>query len=95
MALAREDVLKVADLARLNLTDDEIDQFARQLGDVLGYMRKLDELDTRGVEPLAHPLPVTNVFREDRACGSLSTEDVLANAPARRGPFFGVPPVLT
>lgn len=94
MALARDDVLKVAELARLRLTDQQVDLFARQLSDVLGYMQKLDELDTADVEPMTHPLPVTNVGRDDVPHDSLSTDDVLANAPDRRGGFFGVPPVL-
>ena len=94
MALSRDDVLKVAELARLNLTDEQIDLFARQLGDVLTYMDKLNELDTTDVEPLAHPLPVTNVLRDDTPRASLPIGDVLRNAPQRRGDFFGVPPVL-
>lgn len=94
MALSRDDVLKVAELARLKLTDEQVDLFARQLGDVLTYMDTLNELDTTDVAPLAHPLPVTNVFREDTPHESLPKHDVLGNAPVRRGDFFGVPPVL-
>jgi len=94
MALSRDDVLKVAELARLNLTDDQVDLFTRQLGDVLDYIQTLNELDTTDVEPLAHPLPVTNVFRTDEPHESVAKDDVLANAPDRHGDLFGVPPVL-
>ena len=89
-----EQVKKVAKLARLDLTEDEIDQFTGQLGAILDYVAKMDELDTEHVEPLAHCLPVTNVFREDRPRQSLGTEAILANAPERDGPFFRVPKIL-
>ena len=94
MALSRDDVLKVAELARLNLTEDQVGLFARQLGDVLDYIQTLNGLDTTDVEPLAHPLPVTNVFRTDEPHASFATDEVLANAPDRHGDLFGVPPVL-
>jgi aspartyl-tRNA(Asn)/glutamyl-tRNA(Gln) amidotransferase subunit C len=94
MALTREDVLHVAQLARLSLRPEEIDLFTRQLNDILGYVAKLQELDTAGVPPLAHVLPVTNAFREDRVRGGLPRELTLENAPAREEGSFVVPRVI-
>jgi aspartyl-tRNA(Asn)/glutamyl-tRNA(Gln) amidotransferase subunit C len=87
-------VRKVAKLARLDLTEAEIEEFTGQLGAVLAYVEKMNELDTDQVEPLAHCLPITNVFRADQVCESLGTEKTLANAPQRDGPFFKVPKIL-
>lgn len=87
-------VKKVAKLSRLQLSDAEVEEFTGQLSAVLGYMEKLNELDTTNVEPLAHCLPITNVFREDEVKESLGTEKSLANAPQRDGNFFKVPKIL-
>ena len=87
-------VRKVAKLARLDLTDAEIQQFAGQLSAILEYVQKMNELDTSGVEPLAHCLPISNCFRPDVVTESLGTEKTLANAPQRDGPFFKVPKIL-
>ena len=89
-----EQVRKVAKLARLELTDAEIQEFTGQLGAILGYVDKLSELETTDVEPLAHCLPISNVFRKDEVRDSLGTEQVLANAPQRDGSFFKVPKIL-
>ena len=90
----QEQVKKVAKLARLELTETEVEEFTGQLSAILDYMEKMNELDTANVEPLAHCLPVSNVFREDRAKESLGTEKTLANAPQRDGEFFKVPKIL-
>ena len=87
-------VIKVAKLARLELTSEEVEEFAGQLSAILDYMAKMGELDTDGVEPLAHCLPISNVFREDHIEESLGTEKTLANAPQRDGEFFKVPKIL-
>jgi len=87
-------VNKVAKLSRLQLSEAEIDEFTGQLSAILDYMEKLNELDTTAVEPLAHCLPITNVFREDYVKQSLGTEKTLANAPQRDGDFFKVPKIL-
>ncbi len=84
----------VARLARLELSEAERATLTAQLGAVLDYVEQLRAVDTTGVEPLAHPLPVHNVFRADEPAPSLSPDEALANAPARRGPFFAVPAVL-
>lgn len=87
-------VRKVAKLSRLDLTDEEVKEFTGQLSSILDYMAKMNELDTENVEPLAHCLPINNVFREDVPCESLGTEKTLANAPQRDGGFFKVPKIL-
>lgn len=94
MSLSREEVEKVALLARLLLTDDELDRMTRQLTDILGYMALLGEVDTEGVEPMAHALDLCDVLREDRAGGSLARDDALAGAPRRDAECYLVPAVL-
>jgi aspartyl-tRNA(Asn)/glutamyl-tRNA(Gln) amidotransferase subunit C len=89
-----EQVRKVAKLARLALTEAEIEEFTGQLGAILGYVEKMNELDTAGVEPLAHCLPISNVLRVDEVRPSLGTELTLSNAPDSDGPFFKVPKIL-
>lgn len=89
-----ETVRKVAKLSRLKLKDEDVHRYATQLTSVLGYVAQLNEVNVAGVEPMAHPLPLSNVLREDAAQPSLPLEQVLANAPAKEGPFFAVPKVL-
>ncbi len=87
-------VRHVAKLSRLTLSDAEVAAFAGQLTHILNYFHQIRSLDTEGIEPMAHPLPVTDVLREDVPAPSLSTEEALAAAPAREGGFFRVPRVL-
>ena len=87
-------VRHVARLARLDLTDDEVACFSTQLSAILGYIEKLNELDTDSVEPLAHCLPIHNVFREDVVIESLDTTLALENAPQHFESFFKVPKIL-
>ena len=87
-------VRKIARLSRLELTEAEVEEFTGQLSAMLDYVAKMNELDTDNVEPLAHCLPVSNVFREDCVEESLGTEKTLANAPQRDGEFFKVPKIL-
>jgi len=87
-------VRTVAKLARLELCDDEVAKFSVELSSILGYIEKLGELDTDGVEPLAHCLPIHNVFREDVVKPSLENDAALANAPARHDEYFKVPKIL-
>ncbi len=94
MALTREEVLHVADLARLSLGPEEIEVFTRQLNDILEYIEKLQELDTEGVPPLAHVVPVFNAFREDEVKESLPRDLALNNAPSREEGSFGVPRII-
>jgi aspartyl-tRNA(Asn)/glutamyl-tRNA(Gln) amidotransferase subunit C len=92
--LTPEQVRWIAHLARLELSDSELATMTRQLGAIVGYVDQLRQVDTEGVEPLAHALPVQNVFRPDGPAPSLPADEALANAPARRGPFYSVPAVL-
>ena len=92
-------VRDIAHLARLELTENELEAMARQLGAIVDYVAQLQQVPTDGVEPLAHALPVSNVFRDDVPAASLSVEEALANAPERwrdgRGEqFYSVPAVL-
>jgi aspartyl-tRNA(Asn)/glutamyl-tRNA(Gln) amidotransferase subunit C len=92
--LTRDDVAKVALLGRLKLSDAELEQMTTQLGRVLEYVDILNEVATDTVEPMAHPIELSNVFRDDVEIESLSREDALANAPKTDGRFFVVPPIL-
>src|ERR1700735_3018436 len=94
MSLTLDDVRKVAKLGRLELSDADIAVMQQQLSAILDYVAQLDELDTSGVEPLAHPLPIENVFRPDEPVPSLSVDAALQNAPSRVGDYFGVPAVF-
>ena len=94
MKLSSQEVEYVAHLARLEITDKEKDKFTAQLNDILLYIDKLNELDTKGVEPMSHAIAVTNAFREDNIVDSIGTEKSLANAPDARGEFFRVPKVI-
>lgn len=90
MKLDLETVRNVAALARLDLTAEETERFARQLGDVLAYAKRLQQIDTQDVPPTPYVLPLSNVIREDEPAPGLSTEEALANAPDRQGGFFRV-----
>ena len=94
MNLSSKEVEYVARLARLEITDRETEKFTAQLNDILGYIDKLNELDTAGVQPMSHAIAVTNAFREDNVLESLGTQKALANAPDARGEFFRVPKVI-
>lgn len=87
-------VRRIARLARLALSDAEVREFQPQLAEFLEYVRILESIDTTGVEPLYHPLPIQDVLRDDVPRDGLSSEAALANAPVRAGDFFRVPAVL-
>jgi aspartyl-tRNA(Asn)/glutamyl-tRNA(Gln) amidotransferase subunit C len=93
--ISREDVAHVARLARLDLTEEELDRFAGQLAAVLDHANDVASLDTAGVEPTAHPLPLRNVLREDVVAPSLPRREVLAQAPAAEENRFRVPRILS
>jgi len=92
--LSAEDVRKVASLARLKLSDDDIARYQQQLGNVLNYVHRLDKVDTTDVQPMAHAVEAVNVFRKDDPQDSLDRAQALANAPQTAGTFFLVPPIL-
>ena len=94
MSLSRQDVAKVGRLARLALTEAELERMTGELSKIVGFVSQLGELDTSDVDPLAHPLDTRNVFREDQPAPSLTTEQALASAPRHDGSCFLVPAVL-
>ncbi len=94
MAATELDLQHVAHLARLNLTKEEEQKFGAQLGQILGYIAKLNELDVSQVEPTAHAVPLVNVTRPDEIRPSLSNEEALRNAPASANGLFIVPKIV-
>jgi aspartyl-tRNA(Asn)/glutamyl-tRNA(Gln) amidotransferase subunit C len=92
MAITREDVLHVAELARLELTEDELERLGAQLSAILEAVGKVSELDLADVPPTSHPLDLVNVWAEDEPRPPLEREEALRNAPEREGGFFRVPP---
>ena len=93
MAISKDEVLHVARLARLALTDEEIDRLTEELGAILDAVGVVAELDLADVPPPSHPLDLVNVWDEDEPRASLALDDVFANAPDREGDHFRVPPV--
>ena len=89
-----EIVRHIGTLSRIDLTDEEIAVFRAQLSDILSYFDKLQELDTEGIEPMAHAVERTNVFAEDVPGESLTPDQALANAPRRDEDFFRTPKVV-
>ena len=94
MAATDLDVKYVAHLARLSLTPSEEQKFSAQLGQVLGYIEKLNQLDVSHVEPTAHAVPLVNVTRPDEIRPSISNEEALKNAPAKANGLFIVPKIV-
>jgi aspartyl-tRNA(Asn)/glutamyl-tRNA(Gln) amidotransferase subunit C len=94
MVVTTEDVRRVATLARLDLSPTEEERLTEELGRILQYMEKLNELDTEGVSPSAHPIPVAGSFRADKAEIFPGLSELLAQAPDRRDGFYRVPRVI-
>jgi aspartyl-tRNA(Asn)/glutamyl-tRNA(Gln) amidotransferase subunit C len=88
------DIAKVARLARLALTPEEMERYGAQLGAILEHAASIGALATDGVAPTAHPLPMLNALRADEVEETLDREEVLAQAPDREGPYFRVPPFM-
>lgn len=93
MTISREDVEYVAALARLELTEKETQEYTEQLNSILGYAAMLERLDTDGVVPTAHAVPLHNVLREDQVSPSIRQEKALKNAPDADEGFFRVPKI--
>lgn len=93
MAISRDEVLHVARLARLALTEDEVTRLTEELGAILEAVSVVAELDLADVPPTSHPLDLVNVWDEDEPRASLPLDDVFANAPDRDGDGFRVPPI--
>lgn len=94
MALSKEQVVHVANLARLELAPNDLDRFTDQLNQIVGHVESLKKLDTDKIEPTAHAIPVANVFREDRTRTEETREKTLGQAPDRNGNFYKVPKVI-
>ncbi|HJZ86740.1 MAG TPA: Asp-tRNA(Asn)/Glu-tRNA(Gln) amidotransferase subunit GatC [Polyangia bacterium] len=94
MPITRKEVEEIALLARLALSEAEIDLYTRQLGDILGYIEKLRSLDTEGVEATTHAVPMDCTLREDELGERLPVEDALRAAPRRAENFFEVPRII-
>jgi aspartyl-tRNA(Asn)/glutamyl-tRNA(Gln) amidotransferase subunit C len=94
VAVTRDEILHVAELARLALTEEEIERLGGQLNQILEAVGKVSELDLSDVEPTSHPLDLSNVWAEDEPRPSLPVEEALANAPERENDFFRVPPAV-
>ena len=92
--ITEADVRHVAHLSRLEFGDGEIQRFTKDLNNILRHVDKLAELDTTDIEPTSHSLKMSNVFRDDEVRPSLTTDEALANAPEREGPFFRVPQII-
>jgi aspartyl-tRNA(Asn)/glutamyl-tRNA(Gln) amidotransferase subunit C len=89
-----DDVKKIARLSKLEFSEDEERVLAKQLGDIVGYIEKLNELDTENVAPTSHVLNLRNVFRKDEVKQWLTQEEVLENAPVKKNGYFSVPKVI-
>jgi len=94
MRLSREEVVHVAELAKLGLTEEDVERFREQLSDILEHIETLSELDTTGVTAMAHVTGLENVMRDDVVTECLPSQAVLANAPDQEDGYFKVPPVL-
>ena len=95
MKITKDEVMHVANLARLDMDEASIDKFADQIGTILEYVDVLNRVDTQGVTPTSHAISLTNVFREDQAKKTLARDKALANAPQKEDGNFVVPKVIT
>jgi len=94
MSVDKNEILKIANLAKLKFNDEEIEKFTSQFNEILNYMDKLNEINTENVQPLSHPLDINNVMREDELFNSIETKDALLNAPDKDEQYFKVPKVI-
>lgn len=94
MKITPQEISHVAKLARLNMSQEEVEAMARQLDEILTYVAKLNELDTDSVKPTTHAISIVNAFREDEVQQSLPRDKALANAPQQNGEAFIVPKVI-
>lgn len=94
MSITKKDVEHVALLARIELTEAEKERYTKDFNDIIGFVNKLNELDTEDIPPTAHVLDLQNVFREDVVAPSLEREMALQNAPEQKGGLFSVPKII-
>jgi aspartyl-tRNA(Asn)/glutamyl-tRNA(Gln) amidotransferase subunit C len=93
-SLSRDDVAKLANLARIEMTEDELVNLASQFGGILDAVARVQELNLEGVKATSHPQPIENIFREDQVLPSLTPEQALSGAPAQEDQRFRVPQIL-
>ena len=91
--IGADEVKHVAKLARLELTDSEVEKYSKQLGDILKYVEQMNEVDTTGIEPMPHPIPIYNVMRDDVVSYEQTKEELMKNAPYEEDGFFRVPKI--
>ncbi len=91
--ISKDDVKHVAKLARLELTEEETEKYSKQLGEILKYVEQMNEVDTTGIEPMPHAIPVYNVMRDDIVKYEQTKEEMMANAPFEEDGFFRVPKI--
>jgi aspartyl-tRNA(Asn)/glutamyl-tRNA(Gln) amidotransferase subunit C len=94
MKITLQQVRHIAELARLEFNEEELEAFTRQMDSILAYFDKLNEVDTKAITPTSHAITVGNVFREDEVTESISTESCLENAPEKEGGCFRVPKII-
>jgi aspartyl-tRNA(Asn)/glutamyl-tRNA(Gln) amidotransferase subunit C len=94
MRISKKEIEHIASLARLHLSEEEKELFGSQLSSILEYMEKLNELDTKDIEPTSHVLPLSNVMKDDMLMPSIPREDALMNAPDHTDKFFRVPKII-
>lgn len=94
MVVTKKEVEKIAELALLKFSDEELDNLTPQMNEILSFMEKLNEIDTEKVKPLSHPVEQVNVFRNDNLKTSISTEEALKNAPDKDENHFRIPKVI-
>jgi len=94
MRISKKEIEHIASLARLHLSEEEKELFGSQLSSILEYMEKLNELDTKDIEPTSHVLPLSNVMKDDMLMPSIPKEDALMNAPDHTDKFFRVPKII-
>ncbi|MDM8516851.1 Asp-tRNA(Asn)/Glu-tRNA(Gln) amidotransferase subunit GatC [Desulfobacterales bacterium HSG16] len=94
MKIAKQEVIHVANLARLDLDEQSVDKFAGQIDTILEYIALLNKVDTKGVKPTSHAISLTNAFREDKVGEHLGRDDALLNAPERDDENFIVPKII-
>lgn len=95
MAVTKDDVKKIAELARLEFDENELNDYTKEMNKILEYVEKLNKLDTTNVKPLSHPIENENIFREDILKKSTSTIEALKNAPDKTSEYFKVPKVIS
>ncbi len=94
MSVDKKEIIKIANLAKLKFSDEEIEKFTGQFNEILNYIEKLNEINTDEILPLSHPLEITNVTREDKLGTSTETKEALSNAPDKDEQYFKVPKVI-